>query len=207
MIDAEEAAGARLVTVLDSQYPVNLRAIYDRPPFLFIRGELSVSDETAIAIVGTRQASDEGLAQASELAKGLAEQNVTVLSGMALGIDTAAHGASLEAGGRTVAVMGTGIRKRYPKQSVDLADEIKAHGALISQFWPDSPPRGPNFLIRNVVTSVSLLVRSLLRHPARVGPRATHVMHSSTANCSSSCGLWLRARNGPETMRRIEVPS
>lgn len=153
LIEAEEAAGAQLVTVLDAGYPTNLRAIYNRPPFLFIRGRLTAHDDGAIAIVGTRQASDEGLSQASELATSLAKQGVTVVSGMALGVDTAAHRAALAASGRTIAVMGSGIRGRYPKQNTDLADEIEANGALISQFWPDSPPRGPNFLIRNVVTS------------------------------------------------------
>lgn len=153
LIEEEEADGSHLITVLDSDYPVNLREVYNRPPFLFVRGQLTPADDRAIAVVGTRQATDEGLDQASRLADGLAREGVTVLSGMALGIDTAAHRAALDAGGRTVAVMGTGIRLRYPKQNTDLADRIEEHGALVSQFWPDQPPAGFRFPMRNIVTS------------------------------------------------------
>lgn len=153
LIEEEETSGSRLITVLDSDYPVNLREVYNRPPFLFVRGRLTQADDRAIAVVGTRQATEEGLDQASRLADGLAREGVTVLSGMALGIDTAAHRAAIDAGGRTVAVMGTGIRLRYPKQNAELADHIEQHGALVSQFWPDQPPAGFRFPMRNIVTS------------------------------------------------------
>ena len=94
--------------LIDAAYPSNLRVIYNRPPFLFIRGELRPEDSQAIAVVGTRAASEEGLAQARRLAAGLAEADVTILSGLAKGIDAAAYRAALH-DGRTVAVMGTGI--------------------------------------------------------------------------------------------------
>ncbi len=146
--------GVSLVTVLDEDYPDNLRLVYNRPPFLFVRGELRADDERAIAIVGTRQASDEGREQAARLARELAAHSVTVLSGLALGVDTAAHEATLEVGGRTVAVMGTGIRRVYPAQNRELADRIVASGgALVSQFWPDAPPARWSFPMRNVVMS------------------------------------------------------
>lgn len=153
LVESIEGEGARLITILDSDYPLNLRTIYNPPPFIFVRGDLTPADDRSIAVVGTRKPSEEGIDQAMRLAKGLASEGVTVLSGMARGIDTAAHSAALEAGGRTVAVMGTGIRERYPTENAALADRIEKQGALVSQFWPDAPPRGPNFLMRNVVTS------------------------------------------------------
>ena len=153
LIDDQASLGSDLVTVLDPRYPRNLMEIYNRPPFLFIRGQLMPEDNRAIAVVGTRQASESGLKQAAELAAGLSDSGVTVLSGMASGIDTAAHRAALDAKGRTVAVMGTGIGKRYPAANRSLADEIEQRGALVSQFWPSAPPARWSFPMRNVVMS------------------------------------------------------
>jgi DNA processing protein len=149
-----ETEGVSLVTVLDDDYPTNLRLVYNRPPFLFVRGDLRPDDERAVAVVGTRQASPAGHEQASLLARELASHGVTVLSGLALGIDTAAHQATLDAGGRTVAVMGTGIHRVYPAKNRELAEQIVASGgALVSQFWPDAPPAQWAFPMRNVVMS------------------------------------------------------
>jgi DNA processing protein len=139
---------ARLITVLDDDYPSNLRLVYDRPPFLFVRGE--IGNARAIAVVGTRSASVEGIEQADRLARGLAEREVTVVSGLAKGIDAAAHRGALAAGGRTVAVMGTGIERVYPAENADLAEQIVASGGgLVSQFWPDNPPTRYRFPMRN----------------------------------------------------------
>jgi DNA processing protein len=143
----------RLISVLDEDYPSNLRRVYDRPPFLFVRGTLSGEDARSVAIVGTRRASDTGRALARDMAAALTERGVTVISGMAAGIDTEAHAAALDTGGRTIAVMGTGIDRVYPKQNQELSERIAASGALLSQFWPGAPPRGANFPLRNVVTS------------------------------------------------------
>lgn len=148
-----ERPNTRLLTVLDNDYPQNLRRVYDRPPFLFVRGTLRDDDSRSVAIVGTRRASDAGRALARDMAAALTERGVTVISGMAAGIDTEAHTAALDSGGRTIAVMGTGIDRVYPKESAGLADRIASNGALLSQFWPGSPPRGSNFPLRNVVTS------------------------------------------------------
>lgn len=153
MIGTYEERGIRLVTVLDGDYPVNLRHIYNRPPFIFIRGELLEGDNRSIAVVGTRHASTVGLDEATHLSTELALQGVTVLSGLALGIDGAAHRAALDAGGRTVAVMGTGIDRLYPAKHQGLADDILRSGALVSQFWPDAPPTKVSFPMRNVVMS------------------------------------------------------
>lgn len=148
-----EQPGTRLLTVLDDDYPQNLRRVYDHPPFLFVRGTLRDDDSRSVAIVGTRHASDAGRALARNMAAALAERGVTVISGMAAGIDTEAHTATLDAGGRTIAIMGTGIDRVYPKENAALAARIVESGALLSQFWPGASPRRSNFPLRNVVTS------------------------------------------------------
>jgi DNA processing protein len=150
LIDELAGEGVRLLTVLDDDYPRNLRLVYDRPPFLFVRGRLEAAETRAIAVVGTRAASTAGLEQADRLARGLADRGVTVVSGLAKGIDAAAHEGALAAGGHTVAVMGTGIRLVYPKEHAGLAERIvESGGALVSQFWPDSPPTRYRFPMRN----------------------------------------------------------
>jgi DNA processing protein len=154
MISALAAENVALVTVLDDAYPTNLRLIYNRPPFMFVRGELRPEDQRAIAVVGTRKASPEGIQQAERLAQDLVAAGVTVLSGLALGIDGAAHHAALAARGRTIAVLGTGIRRLYPREHEHLANEIVASGgALVSQFWPDGPPTRWSFPLRNITMS------------------------------------------------------
>ncbi len=145
--------GVKLTTVLDDDYPANLRLIFNLPPFLTYRGVLRPDDARSVAVVGTREASAEGLGRARRLAAQLAEAGVTVLSGLARGIDTVAHQAALDAGGRTISVMGTGIRTVYPPENRELAERIAATGALVSQFWPDSPPRTDTFPRRNIVMS------------------------------------------------------
>lgn len=152
---AAAQAGAHLVTVLDPAYPANLRLIPNLPPFLFYRGALDVRDGRSAAVVGTRGATEDGMHRARLMAQGLVANDVVVYSGLAKGIDTAAHTATLEAGGRTVAVMGTGIAaKVYPAANKGLAEAIvESGGALFSQFWPTSEPAKYTFPRRNVVTS------------------------------------------------------
>jgi DNA processing protein len=152
-LDAAAAVGARLVTVLDDSYPANLRLIPNLPPFLFYRGDLRDDDARAVAVVGTREASEPGLQRAAAMSRMLAERQVTVVSGMARGIDTAAHRGALDAGARTIAVMGTGITRCYPSENRDLAEEIASSGALVSQFWPSRQPGKDTFPRRNIVTS------------------------------------------------------
>jgi DNA processing protein len=150
---AAAAVGARLVTVMDKGYPANLRLIPNLPPFLFYRGEVREVDTRSVAVVGTRQPSEAGLARAALMSRLLAERGVTVTSGLARGIDTAAHRAALTSGGRTIAVLGTGITRCYPAENRDLAEEITASGALVSQFWPTRSAGRDTFPRRNVVTS------------------------------------------------------
>ena len=144
--------GLTFLTVLDSEYPSRLRGIHQAPPVLFARGRL-ISDETAVSVVGSRQASDRGLSIAAEVAQGLVLEGVTVMAGLAHGIDTAAHRAALDAGGRTVAVIGTGINRVYPAVNRELHQEIAQRGLLLSQFWPDAPAQKHTFLMRNATMS------------------------------------------------------
>jgi DNA processing protein len=142
-----------LVTVLDDAYPENLRMVHDRPPALFVRGALEGRDERSVAVVGTRRASQRGLDQARAIARGLVDADYVVVSGLAAGIDSAAHSAALDAGGRTVAVIGTGLRQYFPKANIALQDRIGREHAVISQFWPGQEPRKWTFPQRNAVMS------------------------------------------------------
>jgi DNA processing protein len=153
MLASIEADGVRFTTVLDDDYPTNLRTVYNLPPFLFYKGTLRPDDVRSVAVVGTRAPSPKGIDRAERMARLLVEAGVTVLSGLARGIDTAAHRACLDAGGRTIAVLGSGIRRVYPSENAELADRIADSGAVVSQFWPDSAPATYNFPRRNVVTS------------------------------------------------------
>ncbi len=145
--------GMRLVTVLDPDYPPNLRAVHDRPPVLFLAGQLTPQDAHAVAVVGARQATDPGLNQAAAIARHLVARRYTVISGLAAGIDTAAHQAALSANGRTVAVIGTGLARSYPPQNEALQRQIAGQCAVVSQFWPDAPPSKRSFPMRNAVMS------------------------------------------------------
>jgi DNA processing protein len=150
-----ETRGYDVRTVLDPTYPENLQAIFNKPPLVFVLGTWDERrDQNAIAVVGTRKASDHGLRQAAKLSRELAEAKFTIISGLALGVDAAAHKAALQHGGRTVAVMGTGIDLRYPRGNAGLADAIvESGGALISQFFPSDKPLGWHFPKRNIVMS------------------------------------------------------
>jgi DNA processing protein len=148
-----EAEGIGLVSVLDDAYPVQLLTVHDHPPFLTYRGTLDRRDDRGVAVVGTRQASEAGSRLAAEVAVALVGSDRPVVSGLAAGIDSAAHRAALNAGGRTIAVIGTGVRRVYPAAHRALQTEIGERGLVLSQFWPDSPPARQSFPMRNVVMS------------------------------------------------------
>lgn len=152
-LDAWHSEGISVFTVLDADYPENLRTVYDRPPLVFVAGELRPEDSRSVAVVGTRRPTDDGIARARRIARHLAASNYTVASGLATGIDTTAHTAALDAGGRTVAVIGTGLRRSYPKANAALQARIAGEGAVISQFLPDAPPTKRSFPMRNGVMS------------------------------------------------------
>src|ERR1035437_7579606 len=152
-VEAASRVGARLVTVLDDEYPANLRLTTTIPPFLFFRGEVTEADTRSVAVVGARNASADGIQHARRMSRLLAERGVTVISGLARGIDTSAHRSALDCGGRTIAVLGTGITRCYPAENRELSESIASAGALVSQFWPTRAPGRDTFPRRNVVTS------------------------------------------------------
>jgi DNA processing protein len=152
-IAAWAADGINVLTVLEEGYPENLRAVHDRPPLLFVAGDIAPADARSVAVVGARIASEEGVAATTEIARHLVGDDYVVVSGLAAGIDAAAHRTALAHGGRTVAVIGTGLRRSYPPENAALQRRIAAEHAVISQFWPDSPPSKRSFPMRNAVMS------------------------------------------------------
>lgn len=151
-VDEWEQDGTELVTVLDDRYPAQLREIHQAPPLLFCRGHLLQGDR-GVSVVGSRKASSLGLKMATSVATRLVADRFTVIAGLAAGIDTAAHRAALEAEGRTVAVLGTGIRRYFPAENRDLQDRIAGEGLLLSQFYPDAPGSKTTFPMRNATMS------------------------------------------------------
>lgn len=151
-LDTWAATGVNFLSVLDADYPARLRGIHQAPPVLFWRGRL-LADDRAVSVVGSRQASHRGLQIAGEITRALVAEGITAVAGLAAGIDAAVHRAALDAGGRTVAVIGTGINKYYPAANRQLQDEVAERGLLLSQFWPDAPPQRHNFLMRNATMS------------------------------------------------------
>lgn len=147
------AAGAVAVTLSDDRYPWRLREIYDPPVVLFARGRLELLGSVMLAVVGTRRATPYGLAATERLAGDLARAGLVIVSGMARGIDTAAHKAALAAGAPTVAVLGCGVDVIYPVENRRLADQIAERGLLLSEFPMGTPAYPQNFPIRNRIIS------------------------------------------------------
>jgi DNA processing protein len=152
-LDRWSAQGMQLATVLDPAYPPNLRAVHDRPPMVFVKGTLTPEDAKSVAVVGARNATAAGVKRAEAIARHLADSGYTVISGLAAGIDTAAHTAALDKRSRTVAVIGTGLARTYPPENHALQRRIAIQGAVVSQFWPNSPPSRRSFPMRNAVMS------------------------------------------------------
>jgi DNA processing protein len=153
LINRLHAKGVEILTQADPRFPDRLKEIPHPPPFMFVKGSLEPSDGPAVAMVGTRAASYYGLKAARRLARDLASRGVTVVSGLARGIDTAAHLGALEGGGRTWAVLGCGLDQVYPPENRELYRRIEDQGALISEFPLGTPPEAKNFPIRNRIIS------------------------------------------------------
>jgi DNA processing protein len=151
--------GISILTWDDDAYPANLRAAADAPPLLFLRGDVREGDRRAVAIVGTRQPSPAASQIAETLGRELANRGLTVVSGLARGIDTAAHEGALGAGGRTLAVLGSGLRVIHPRENSELAGRIVSQGAVLSELHPGAPPAGRQLMARNrIVTGLSKAV-------------------------------------------------
>jgi len=156
-LEAEMAKLARyrikVLTLDDPSYPPRLREIYEAPPVLYVRGELLPEDEWALAVVGSRRVTTYGRQVTEELVTGLVEAGLTIVSGLARGVDTIAHRAALKAGGRTIAVLACGLDLVYPGENLELAQEIMQHGALVSDYPLGTRPRAENFPRRNRIMS------------------------------------------------------
>ncbi|MDA7977433.1 MAG: DNA-processing protein DprA [Pirellulales bacterium] len=162
-----------IITQCDDAYPRLLQEIHDPPGVLFVDGQLQSADALAIAIVGTRHATNYGLAQAQGLAAGLARAGLTIVSGLARGVDAAAHRGALKAGGRTIAVLASGVRNIYPPEHEELAAEIASQGAVVSEAPPRVAPRSGVFPQRNRVISGMSLGVLVIEAAARSGALIT----------------------------------
>jgi DNA processing protein len=153
------AQGMQMLTVLDPGYPDALRSAQDRPPLLFVAGRLKPRDERAVAIVGAGVSTPDGEQMAAEIASGLVARRFTVVGGLDVGADTAAHEAALKRGGRTIAVAATGLARCYPRTNAVLQRRIAAQCAVISQFLPLTPADRHTFLSRaSVISGISLAI-------------------------------------------------
>ncbi|HQV68941.1 MAG TPA: DNA-processing protein DprA [Thermoflexales bacterium] len=152
-----EKSGAKAITWNDQDYPRLLREVDDPPPVLFVRGEITPADQFAVAMVGTRSATVYGRQVAELFTRELVENKITVVSGLARGIDAVAHAAALNAGGRTIAVLGCGVDVVYPPEHRNLAAKIVEHGAIVSDYAIGTPPDRNNFPPRNrIISGLSL---------------------------------------------------
>jgi DNA processing protein len=152
-----ERHGVQAITWHDAGYPKQLLEVYDRPPVLYVRGTLTAADEWAVAVVGTRRVTVYGRQVAEEMARGLASNRVTVVSGLARGVDAIAHRTALESGGRTIGVLACGLDLVYPPEHKRLAEQMIERGAIISDYALGTQPRSEFFPRRNrILSGVSL---------------------------------------------------
>ena len=162
------------IDINDEDYPSLLKEIQNPPKQIHLRGMLPGSAIPAVAIVGTRKATAAGIGVAEEIAAGLARQGITIVSGLAMGIDTAAHRGALSIGGRTIAVLGNGINEIYPAQNEKVAEEIlKTGGAIISEYPPGEPSFKQNFIHRNRIISGLSVAVVVIEAPTKSGALAT----------------------------------
>ncbi|MDL1912705.1 DNA-protecting protein DprA [Chloroflexi bacterium CFX6] len=154
-----ETQGIKILTWQDEAYPQRLKEIDQPPPVLYIRGDYLPDDLFAVAIVGTRRITPYGRQITEELSSFLAANGLTVISGLARGVDAVAHQAALRAGGRTIAVLGSGVDKIYPPEHRALAEQMMERGAVVSDYAPGTPPEASNFPPRNrIISGLSLAV-------------------------------------------------
>ena len=208
------AAGASIVPYAAPNYPARLRAIADPPPFLYARGELDGADEKIIAVVGSRSASSYGLRITEDLCGGLASLGFTVVSGMARGIDGAAHEAALNAGGRTIAVLGSAVDVVYPPEHEALYCRIRAQGAVVSELPMGTPPLAFNFPARNRLISGLALGVVVVEATEKSGSLITAALAleqgrevfavPGEAGASRSRGTHRLIRQGAKLVERVE---
>lgn len=164
-----QAQGVQVLTWEDEGYPSRLSELDNAPPVLYLRGEYRPEDEWAVAVVGTRRVTAYGRQVTEHIAQTLAGGGVTVVSGLARGVDAIAHQAAIDAGGRTLAVLGSGVDRIYPPEHRPLAEQVIAQGALISDFPLGTPPEARNFPPRNRIISGLSLATVVVEAGARSG--------------------------------------
>jgi len=194
-----QAFGAQVLTLDDPLYPLRLQEIPIPPPLIFVKGDIKPEDSLALAIVGTRGASYYGTKTCRGLARELAYRGVTVVSGLARGIDTAAHQGSLEGGGRTLAVLGCGLDVVYPPENRELYARIPENGALISEYLLGAPPEAHNFPRRNRLVSGLAFGVLVVEAGAKSGANIT-------AQCALEQGREVLAVPGPITSPTSQGP-
>ncbi len=168
-----ERHGVRLVALGTPEYPPALANIGDPPPLLYVRGTLTAADANAVALVGSRHGTDYGRRVAARLSAGLVRASVTVVSGLARGIDGVAHRAALEAGGRTLAVLAGGLSRIYPPEHTDLAREVEASGAVLTEASMEQGPLAGLFPVRNRIISGLSKIVVLVEAAAKSGALIT----------------------------------
>ncbi len=205
-----------IITLYDSTYPERLRQLYDAPVLLWCLGNISLLDTKGIAVVGTRRPTAYGRAMAESFTRDLVHQGITVISGLAYGVDTIAHAACLKAGGKTIAVLGSGIDRIYPASNKKLArDMVDKGGLVISEFPPGTRPDAPNFPARNrIVSGLSLGVlvietgekggSMITARMALDQNREVFVLPHSLENPAGSGGNILIQKGGGKLVRNIE---
>lgn len=217
-VDAEiELCRTHNITILrdtDESWPRMLDQIHDPPGVLFLQGELQARDMIGIGVVGTRHATSYGLGQAERLAMGLVQAGLTVTSGLARGIDTAAHRAAIRAGGRTIAIIGSGLLKLYPPENDKLAAQIAEHGAVISEAPPRRQPMSGAFPQRNRLISGLTLGVLVVEAPLRSGAMITarHAMEQGRevfavpgpSGSRTSAGCHALIRDGAKLVDSVE---
>ena len=172
-LEALERSGVRALTWHDADYPPRLKQIYDLPPLLYVKGELLPDDERSIAVVGTRKPSPYGVQVAEKMVRDIADAGVAVVSGLARGVDGIAHNAALNAGARTIAVLGSGVDVIYPREHQRLAARIAKNGALVSEHPLGTRPDARNFPRRNRIMSGMTLGTLVIEAPENSGALIT----------------------------------
>jgi len=217
-----ERSGARIVVSADDGYPPLLKEIAAPPPVLYYRGDLLETDRMAVAIVGTRRMTPYGREMTVKISSELARAGVTIVSGLARGVDGVAHQAALDAGGRTIAVLGSGVNRIYPPEHRNLAQRIAEQGAVMSDYLPETPPDGVNFPPRNRIISGLSMGVVVVEAPDRSGALITvdfaadhgrdvfAVPGPVTASNSSGCNRLIRegarlVRSGDDVLEDLQI--
>lgn len=206
--------GVELIHINDSRYPEGLRSIYDPPFLLYVKGELQQRDAIGIGIVGTRRASHYGREQSERFGNALSRAGYTITSGLARGVDTFAHRGALNAGGRTIAVLGSGMCHLYPEENRDLAAEITASGAVVTEFSMRTRPGKDTFPRRNRIIAGLSLGILVVEAPERSGAMITARLAMETGrdvfaipgriDHANSAGCHMLLRDGAVLVRNLD---